>query len=657
MVEDSVNSILELLKQPGADAAALLHSGGMHTFPELWQGEPALFRAFGQKLISTGHPVQAFELIREGLAFHPHDLELKFLRALALARGGNISKTEQYIEELLGQNHLPGGLDVELLSLAGRLKKDAHERVRETASKNRLAAESAELYEKAYALSHDYFPGINAATMCKVAGRDEKASRLAAEVVEAASAELPTASEVDRFWVCATLGEAHVIKGDVSQAMHWYGKALRQARDRLGDVASMRRNLMLLANHCRESVAPVLELLNLGCIAVFAGHMIDSPGRQSSGLAARFPPNADLEAAVAGAIEKALEKLNVTVGYSSAACGSDILFAEKMLERGGELHITLPFDREDFYRTSVDFGLPEMADWRRRCDRVLKQATEVHYATRENYLDDVVLFEFVNTFTQGLALTHASRLRVDCVALVVLDSDSARGAGGTAFFLKSWQKAGRKAHGIDLAKVRSKAGVAASARQGIPAGQPAARTEERHRREIKVMLFADVKNFSQLRDKEAPLFFARFLNKVSSLIDAARGKLAFWNTWGDGLFLVFHDAADCADFAMKMLAWVEQVDWENIGLPADLTVRIAIHTGPVFPMMDSIIDRRNYFGTNVTRAARIEPVTMPGCAFTSEQFAAALMAGAQHDFACEYIGIQELAKGFGRCALYKLERR
>lgn len=31
----------------------------------------------------------------------------------------------------------------------------------------------------------------------------------------------------------------------------------------------------------------------------------------------------------------------------------------------------------------------------------------MHYATRENFLGDIVLFEFVNRFTQGLALTRA----------------------------------------------------------------------------------------------------------------------------------------------------------------------------------------------------------------------------------------------------------
>ena len=92
-----------------------------------------------------------------------------------------------------------------------------------------------------------------------------------------------------------------------------------------------------------------------------------------------------------------------------------------MLERKKELHIVIPFTKEDFYATSVDFGLPEMSEWRQRCDRVLDQATEVHYATTEAFLGDAVLFEFVNTFTQGLAITRAVQLGVRPYALAVRD--------------------------------------------------------------------------------------------------------------------------------------------------------------------------------------------------------------------------------------------
>jgi class 3 adenylate cyclase len=67
-----------------------------------------------------------------------------------------------------------------------------------------------------------------------------------------------------------------------------------------------------------------------------------------------------------------------------------------------------------------------------------------------------------------------------------------------------------------------------------------------------------------------------------------------------------------------------------------------------------VLGRDNYFGSHVSRAARIEPVTAPGCAFVSEQFAAALALTPDHDFVCEYLGLQPLAKEYDVCPLYRL---
>ena len=72
---------------------------------------------------------------------------------------------------------------------------------------------------------------------------------------------------------------------------------------------------------------------------------------------------------------------------------------------------------------------------------------------------------------------------------------------------------------------------------------------------------------------------------------------------------------------------------------------------------DAVIGKENYFGSHVSRAARIEPVTAPGCAFVSEQFAALLAVEPGHEFVCEYIGIEDLAKHYDRCPLYRLARR
>ena len=176
-------------------------------------------------------------------------------------------------------------------------------------------------------------------------------------------------------------------------------------------------------------------------------------------------------------------------------------------------------------------------------------------------------------------------------------------------------------------------------------------------RQLKCMLFADVKDFSKIREEHSPRFFLRFLHEVDGALRSLKAAPTFSNTWGDGLYLVFDRVADGAQAALRLLERAQQLNWKDLGLAETTPVRIGIHAGPVFSDMDPIIRRRNYFGSHVNRAARIEPVTMPGCAFTSEQFAALLAMEPGHEFVCEYVGVEPLAKEYDRCPLYRLTRR
>jgi hypothetical protein len=83
-----ITRILKRLEQPGARALESLPVYSGPEYSRFWQRDPRIYRAFGRKLISGGHPTRAFELAREGLSHHPDDPELRYVTALALARGG-----------------------------------------------------------------------------------------------------------------------------------------------------------------------------------------------------------------------------------------------------------------------------------------------------------------------------------------------------------------------------------------------------------------------------------------------------------------------------------------------------------------------------------------------------------------------------------------
>ena len=180
---------------------------------------------------------------------------------------------------------------------------------------------------------------------------------------------------------------------------------------------------------------------------------------------------------------------------------------------------------------------------------------------------------------------------------------------------------------------------------------------ERPRRTLKTLLFADFAGFSRLHDALAPLFQERFWKIAAGQIEASAAKPLLASTWGDALYIVFDSAGDGAEYALSLLARMLEVDWTAVGLPDSSQIRIALHTGPVFCGFDPIIGRDNYFGSSVTKAARIEPVTPPGMVYASEAFAATLAAAGRDEFALEYIGRMALAKGYGESRIYRAERR
>ena len=241
---------------------------------------------------------------------------------------------------------------VDVVSLCGRLAKDRFNKLRDPAPRLAAARESAEHYRRAFAVSGDYFPGINAASMSLVAGDEGTGKRMAAQV-HAACTTLSATAPAGDYWLPATLGEACLLLDRQAEAAEWYAKAAQLAGDRFGDVASMRRQMRMLSEFL-DIHQNVLSALDIPKVVAFAGHMIDAPNVERP----RFPP--DIEPRVRTGITAVLERLGADFGYSSVACGADILFVEAMLERGGEAHIVLPFKREDFVETSVRFA---GADW------------------------------------------------------------------------------------------------------------------------------------------------------------------------------------------------------------------------------------------------------------------------------------------------------
>jgi class 3 adenylate cyclase len=113
---------------------------------------------------------------------------------------------------------------------------------------------------------------------------------------------------------------------------------------------------------------------------------------------------------------------------------------------------------------------------------------------------------------------------------------------------------------------------------------------------------------------------------------------------------------DAGTVALALAEAVGAADWASHGLPASITLRIALHAGPAYCCLDPVTGSKTFFGAHVSRAARIEPVTPPGQVYASQAFAAVAAARKVRGFTFEYVGRVPLAKAAGTMAMYRLSR-
>ncbi len=626
--------------------------------PDQWASTPEIYINLGDSILKSGEPLLAHDVLLEGLKHWPTNVRLRQLQALALARSGATRRANSILIQL----HEEGHTDEETLGLLARTHKDLWAQSADMAERSRQLHQAYEVYSEAYTLTGGYWTGINAATTALLLGQKDQATSLARAVRESCLREMDEAQKdkaasSNRYWLLATLGEAALILSQWTEAKDWYAQAALAGRGRFAELNSTRRNARLIIDALGGEREPFEQYFQIPSVVVFAGHMIDRPERTT----ARFPPQ--LERRVHDALRDRLKRLNAGVGYASAACGSDIMFLETLIEMNGEAHVVLPYNRKQFMEDSVAI-IPE-TDWSTRCERVLQRAADVLIAS-EQRMEGGVPFEYTNLLLHGLASIRAEQLETRMIPLVVWDGREGDGPGGTSSIVHHWREMGHEVEVIDLARILQEEcpeirisdeplnTITATAQLQMQPVEPAV---EEFATQMIAILFADAVQFNRLTEDELPRFVRHFLGSIGELATTSAHAPVMKNTWGDGLYFVFNGVRDAGRFALELCDLVGRTNWTEKGLPRDMNLRIALHAGPVYSCIDPVTRQPNYIGTHVSRAARIEPITPPGQVYASQAFAA--LASAQHvtEFTCDYVGQTPLAKGYGIFPTYHVRPR
>lgn len=370
-----------------------------------------------EKLIHEGHFLQARSAAENQLQ-HSDDLRLKQLYALSLSKSGAPLAAKDFLQPV--SERYPD--DAETAGILGGIYKELFKKSQEP----KYALLARDTYLKNFSITKSYYTGINAAAMSVMAGHASRGREIAQEIINIIN------SDTNEFWERVTLAEAFLLSKNSKRATELYLEARKLVHTDWGKVNSVNNQLWLL-NHYLAVPGSVLKAYEAPGIAAFVGHMIDRHDRSYP----RFPYY--VEQQVKTALSSAIRTLNIKIGYTSVACGSDILFCESLLEAGGELNIILAFDQEEFKETSIRYAGD---GWEERFDMLIGKYP-VNYLTHERYEGTDELFALQSRIILGSALHRAALLQTKPHLLSVLsETDMTRKPGGTRDTIALWPNRG-----------------------------------------------------------------------------------------------------------------------------------------------------------------------------------------------------------------------
>jgi len=546
-------------------------------------------------LINQGRYFEARIKIEDALK-HTQDLRFKQLHALSVSKSGTPEAALEIMEPVYRQ--FPD--DPESAGILGSIYKELFKKNQSTA----FAIKSRDTYFQNFSVTKNYYTGINAASMSAMAGQAGRSREIATEVIA-----MLEGNRTDDFWKLATLGEACMLTKNRSRSIEYFIEARKLAGNDWGKITSVHNQLWLL-NHFIPVPNEILKIFSPPTVVAFIGHMIDHPNRATP----RFP--ASIEQRIKDSITNSIQTLNARIGYSSLACGGDILFAEAMAAVGGEVNIFIPFSESDFIEQSIRFAGEH---WVKRYTDLIEKFP-VTFITRESYAGFDDLFAYQNRVISGLAALRSAAHHAEPTLLTVLSEvDLKRKKGGTRDTIHLWPFQQRHVNiNPDIFITAQREGSVHTTVQSMP------EVVEQIDRPVLYLAYVDTGKLSSM-DRE------RLLKETAAKIVAEVITIKSYELGEHFLLAGFDTEPEVMDFVRFI---------EELLKPAkrDSYLRISLHAGPVYLNSESISLNKNLSGENVEFVQEMNTLATSGSIFASDHFAA-LLALEQKKYSIDYAGI------------------
>jgi len=546
-------------------------------------------------------------------------IALRQAQALALARIGSSGRALKILTELGGEK----ATDAETLGLTARIYKELGLNPENSEKRDEWLHQAQHLYQLGLERAGSSYCGINAAALSVLLGNFDEASQLAALT-------LRQTSQNDDYYDLATRAEAALIQKNEKEAASLYQEACAAGHGKSADIAITHRQCRLLSSKLYGAENKFDNCFPSGAIAIFAGHIVDLADRQTP----RFPPTAEKE--VFARIDKWLHEKDIQTSFSSAAAGSDIIFLTAAQKAGIETHIVLPFAAADFIETSVR---PAGAGWVERFNAILDRSKSLTIANDQAADDRSASYDFTNRLIAAKATLRANDLHLPVFGLAVWDRQRGDAGGGTADAVSMWCRANVKTDAIHPTNPKADGPVCdTTSITAVPFERTQAASPDGYLPTVSAVLHVYFENYYTMRDREYPKFRESVLIPIAQLV--AKSEYAPESSYGLGsdyafVFRTMRNAGMFADELRRTLS--ESALFE---LP-----RMSLHAGPMFLMVNPVMNQYCHEGSTLTRAARMARRLRPGAPFCTEPFAALSALEAIREFRFEYAGSQDYPDG------------
>ena len=460
----------------------------------------------------------------------------------------------------------------------------------------RLLTAAAEAYGAADSLRPQPYTRVNEASMRFLAGERDRAQTIARSLLDWMAgggefAETP-------YFIAATQAEAHLLRGDLAAAARTLRSACRADPDGWQDRASTLRQFALILAEMGEKQA-WLDEFRPPCSLNFAGHLGIAP---ASGE--------DLRAQVA----EWMAAHTIGFGFGALAAGADILIAETLLARGGELHVILPTGVEAFIAQSV---APYDPAWQGRFEACLVAATSLQCVTSLSGAYEPLATQLAADVAMGAAVLNARQLQGAARQLLVIDDGPGRfGSGlGTRRIAERWRG---EQHCIVTPR---SAPVLASGLRPEPEGRA-----DRRLAAMLMIAFDGLDHCDETRFAEALDTVITPFRQASALLPVQPDLTL---PMGNARLVAFADPDAAWAYARAVLA-MPLVAMSGAALP----LRLAGH----YTIAHWLDEPAALVGRGTAELAAIAAAALPGVLTASETLAAALFVNLADAMIAEHVG-------------------